>query len=379
MTRWRYRASRAASVTEASELGHRGGGAVWTLIHNAHSRHCQRVISVVGQRASVTSTDAPNRVLDASVCRTGARKLHLAILTSPIWPIRSTGHVALAAYNDPRSMPASSKVHRFIFNLGGFKMDYFDAYGEELARQFTPTATIKRFADNSAVIGAFAEAIVMKFVRNYLAPIHVSTGTVISPEIFKRPGEVPQIDSMLWSPCPLPAIFEADGFALVPQMSCLGILEIKRSAYTDAAKKINNVLIQAEKLVRPLDSSEPEYPGYKSAIGVVCLLENDQDKYLNKMIEAQSVVVLSRRVKDQIEPMSEGIHVLMHYLGGIRARYQAIVGTTVVKKYGPVAFDAPMSRSTQEDIGQPSEDIGTLSTGSAYKITPRQKADSPRE
>ncbi len=34
---------------------------------------------------------------------------------------------------------------------------------DELVRELTPNATIKKFADNSEVIGAFAEAIVRRF------------------------------------------------------------------------------------------------------------------------------------------------------------------------------------------------------------------------
>jgi len=37
------------------------------------------ILAEVGWRASVTSTDAPNRVLDASVCRTDARRVFLPV------------------------------------------------------------------------------------------------------------------------------------------------------------------------------------------------------------------------------------------------------------------------------------------------------------
>ena len=56
------------------------------------------------------------------------------------------------------------------------KDEYLDHIFEELAREMSPNETIKRFANNSDVIGAFAEAAVARLVRRMVEPLRVSTG-----------------------------------------------------------------------------------------------------------------------------------------------------------------------------------------------------------
>jgi hypothetical protein len=112
---------------------------------------------------------------------------------------------------------------------------------DELVRELTPTATIKKFVDNSDVIGAFAEASVRRFVEKMVAPARVSTRAVISETLCDTPDKVPQIDTIIWIPMPLPAIFEVGDFGLVPSMSVLGVIEIKRSSYSSVGAKIKAV------------------------------------------------------------------------------------------------------------------------------------------
>jgi glutamate/tyrosine decarboxylase-like PLP-dependent enzyme len=149
-------------------------------------------------------------------------------------------------------------------------------------------------------------------------------------------------------------------------MSCLGILEIKRSGYRSGVEKTKEVLTRAKDLIRPLEDFEPKYEGYRPGLGVVCLLENDKDKELTRLIERGEVVVLSRLVNNEIHPDGKGIHVLMHYLGSVRSRYQEVVGTTTIEKYQQRAMGPQTSAPEQGSAG-------TTSTASGYK-TPDRKA-----
>ena len=96
-------------------------------------------------------------------------------------------------------------------------MDYMKHYAKELTNELVPNARIKKFLTNSAVIGAYAENSVLDFVSRMVDPLKVSTGAVISPELVKAAKQVPQIDVIVWQPNPLPSIFAAGGFGLIPR------------------------------------------------------------------------------------------------------------------------------------------------------------------
>ena len=72
--------------------------------------------------------------------------------------------------------------------------------------------------------------------------MHVSTGAVLD---YPMPEVLHQRDVIIWAPFPAPAIFEVEGFALVPRSSAFGVLEIKRSNYNDAVPDIEEFLATA--------------------------------------------------------------------------------------------------------------------------------------
>ena len=107
----------------------------------------------------------------------------------------------------------------------------------QIIAELKPPTDLKEFTNNSDIVGDYVEAGVRQFVRRYLAPIRVSTGGVID-QAQSPGGHIDQLDTIAWIPGPVAAIFEIGDFGLVPRSSCLGILEIKSSAYTGAVDKL---------------------------------------------------------------------------------------------------------------------------------------------
>jgi hypothetical protein len=98
---------------------------------------------------------------------------------------------------------------------------------------------LKDLTTNSDIIGAYAENIVRKMIARIINFAKISTGSVVTVENV-RDKNLAQIDTIIWIPNPLPAIFEANEFALVSKTSVLGILEIKNTNYTRAVKSIED-------------------------------------------------------------------------------------------------------------------------------------------
>src|SRR5205085_8350715 len=89
----------------------------------------------------------------------------------------------------------------------------------QLARELTAHETIRSFVGqrNWVLIGAHAEASLHRFIARVVAPLNVSTGTIVyEGNVGKEP---PQLDAIIWSPAPVPAVFEDAGFAIVPRGS----------------------------------------------------------------------------------------------------------------------------------------------------------------
>lgn len=90
--------------------------------------------------------------------------------------------------------------------------EFLKALAEQIVAELQPNEGIRRFTTNPAVIGAYAEASVRQLVARIVFPLRVATGAVISEQLCSRPREVPQIDTIIWSPSPAPAVFAAGEF-----------------------------------------------------------------------------------------------------------------------------------------------------------------------
>jgi hypothetical protein len=189
---------------------------------------------------------------------------------------------------------------------------------------------LKKFTTNPNVIGAHAEAIVRRLVGRVVAPLRVSTGAVISEELYAKPDSIPQLDTIIWQPCPAPALFEVGDFGLVPRGSSMAVMEIKRSAYSNVGAKLNPRL--DPQFVRKLVADYPPdwvgtdkpdlYPDFQ-ALGVICLREaQDQDLDLDEIVARGHCVVILEQKNDVLAPNSEAVYRLINFL--IRARQRAL-------------------------------------------------------
>ncbi len=203
---------------------------------------------------------------------------------------------------------------------------YINRICEELAREISPNETIKHFANNSEVIGAFAEASVARLVRRMVEPLRVSTGAVISPQSSQEPSTVPQVDLIIWAPNPLPAICEAGDFALVPRNSVFGVIEVKRSNYNSGVGARLKSFVERDDLTIPvtpriqvnLASGTPRLQ--RSALGIVCLREsNVADSDLDGLIESGAAVCLIEKGESGYQVSIAGIKRLVNFLTDVRS------------------------------------------------------------
>jgi hypothetical protein len=202
---------------------------------------------------------------------------------------------------------------------------------ENLAHSLKPNGAIKELADNTDIIGAYAEASVREMVRRVAQPLQICTGGVI--DVAVPPSEVPQLDTILWAPSPLPTVFAAGDFGLVPRSSCFGILEIKRSAYSKVAKQIAKRAEMAERLVADVAKivQATELPSQPYFLGVICLGYGDDIARIEKLEQKGQVIVLLRDTGSGFEPDAAAVHKLMNFLVAARLRWWHMVGRDFVR------------------------------------------------
>lgn len=193
----------------------------------------------------------------------------------------------------------------------------------QIVAEIQTAKEIKKFTNNPAIIGQYVEASVRQFIRKYLAPIRVSTGGVIDQ--FQTPGGfIPQLDTIAWIPGPVAAVFEVGDFGLVPRSSCLGILEIKSSAYGSAVSDLEERT--GPEFVRPLTAflGEAESPlGDRDfCLGVVSLLQKEQrgNPKLEELRQKERVSVIYEQVGNKLVPQEVDIYRLINFLTALRYR-----------------------------------------------------------
>jgi hypothetical protein len=189
---------------------------------------------------------------------------------------------------------------------------------------------LKDFAANTDVIGAHAEAVVRRLVSRTVSPLRVSTGAVIDEAL--DPKNVPQVDTIIWSPNPMPALFEVGDFGIVPRGSVMALMEIKRSAYgmgPELARRLSDAVVAQFVVGKPEGWPPPQeaqkYPDYQ-AMGVICLREAKarSDAALKTLVaEGRCVVLLDEQADGDLLPNPEGACRLINFL--VRARQLAML------------------------------------------------------
>lgn len=151
------------------------------------------------------------------------------------------------------------------------------------------------------------------------SPMRVCTGAILD---FPPPSKLRQIDAIIWAPYPAPAILEADGFGLVPRSSAFGVLEVKRSNYSDVDDALED-FASTFTAAKPVMLLSDDYSIYATpGMGVVCVLETKASKRLASLFDSQRAVAIIKAI-DGREPevCGEGILRLINFLGTVSWRY----------------------------------------------------------
>jgi len=186
--------------------------------------------------------------------------------------------------------------------------------------ELRPPPDLQRFTRNTAVIGAYVEAAVGQLIRRQVSPLHVATGAVIDQANTPGDPKLPQLDTIIWGPSPVPAVFRVGEFALVPRSSSFGVLEIKASAYdpADLDRRLS------EEFIRQVtaDPASGEPTDMVAGLGVICLRKKTQSQTaVDAMKCAERVVVLFEEQDDNtIQPRPKDIYRLVNFLGKLRLR-----------------------------------------------------------
>jgi hypothetical protein len=194
--------------------------------------------------------------------------------------------------------------------------DFLKLIAPEVLAELKPPDKLKAFTTNSDLIGGYVESAVRHLVRRYLHPIRVCTGGVIDQTIKPGGRDLPQIDSIAWIPAPVPAIFAVGDFAMVPRSSVLGVLEIKSSAYD-----IPGLVTQLDRIKTLVADAEAEIQDRNLALGVVCLVqENQRSSQLKRLREEGRVVAVFEESSGDNLAQTNDVYRFINFLAMLRWR-----------------------------------------------------------
>lgn len=228
--------------------------------------------------------------------------------------------------------------------------EFIEKITEQMGHMLQPSSSIKEFTTNPDITGAYAEACLRQFVSNVVAPLRVCTGGVISEQLCSKPKEVPQVDTVIWSPSPAPAIFTAGNFGLVPRGSVFGILEIKRSVYSKVGSDLTKQLDKKHVFRLVADICRQHYEGFLSqctknqsgtnsvsyptfpALGVIVCQEAGQnpDQKLQELVKKGLAVVLLKKKNEIFTPNPQAIPRLVNFLVMTRKRARVMEGKELI-------------------------------------------------
>jgi hypothetical protein len=100
--------------------------------------------------------------------------------------------------------------------------EYLGMIAEQLVNELRPILNVKGVTSNPDLLGRYAEAAVRNLVRRVVHPMRVSAGAVLDYPVAVL---LRQIDLIIWAPFPAPAVFDVEGFGLVPRSSAFGVIE----------------------------------------------------------------------------------------------------------------------------------------------------------
>ena len=170
----------------------------------------------------------------------------------------------------------------------------------QLVHELQPVLQIKQVTANTDLLGTYAEASLRRLVRRVVYPMRVSTGAVLD---YPMPDHLRQIDIVLWAPFPAPAVFEVEGFALVPRSSAFGLIEVKRSNYSGVDTVLEK-FVSEEAAAIVAEPDEKIGDNCTAGMGVVSILENTPSARLKALLAQEKVVALFNKQGSQVEVRS---------------------------------------------------------------------------
>ena len=158
----------------------------------------------------------------------------------------------------------------------------------------------------------------MRLARRVVHPMHVSRGAVLD---YPMPTTLRQLDAIIWSPFPAPAVFEASDFALVPRSSAFGTLEIKRSGYAGVAKALKIFLAAVPNIVA---APQPKISGDSrlAGMGVLGVMEGSASGALAKLLSDENVVAIFSVTKGKASVRTKDVLRLVNFLHFVSWRYR---------------------------------------------------------
>jgi hypothetical protein len=201
--------------------------------------------------------------------------------------------------------------------------DFLRMLAPHIIAELRPPSELQKFTRNTAVVGAYVEAAVRELIRRQVYPLHVATGAVIDQENIPGDPQLPQIDTIIWSPSPAPAVFQVGDFALVPRSSAFGILEVKSSAYDPSALDLRLNSDHIRKVTADLLPTEKVDIGefVAAGLGIICLRKKNQPQSeIDKMENANRVVVLFDETDRSLTARELDIYKLVNFLAFMRWR-----------------------------------------------------------
>jgi hypothetical protein len=161
--------------------------------------------------------------------------------------------------------------------------DYRRALAAQLVNELNPILAVRGVTSNTDLLGKYTEAAVRSLVHRIVQPMRVCTGAVLDQPM---PIQLRQIDLIIWAPFPMPAIFEVEGFGLVPKSSAFGVIEVKRSNYSGVEGSLEDFLadVDAKKIVAEPGGPTRDYR-IRPGIGIICVLEHTPSARLMSLLK----------------------------------------------------------------------------------------------
>jgi hypothetical protein len=118
-------------------------------------------------------------------------------------------------------------------------------------------------------------------------------------------------------------LFDVEGFGLVPKSSAFGVIEVKRSNYSDVDERLEGFFadVNARKIVAEPGGAVADYrksPG----IGIICVVDTKPSSRLQALIDTQRVVAIFERDRDTTKLRSNDVLILVNFLHYVTWRYR---------------------------------------------------------